>query len=410
MTALETLRRQNQRKSANWGARREKLLKRSNLCRHPPGNLAQRFVASRNRSHSTTTPIEIDATTLAVIQFAVNDLLETSAPVTVLSLANALVGDANVLDVHAQANAANDLLVLQQQQEEEPEPTFRGFWPRPRRRRRTKTDPQVQRKYELMHALHQLEQRAGAALDEIASWEDARNVLETVLVLPEDADETSNTAPNENDNDNNDDDLLDFQKRLQQIKLSSSKTIGLRPSQHHWQQILANKQSSSLLRSVEELQREKEKLLQQEIRPEPPEWKQIREQQLAQERAAEARARAAALLRPLTDDELDRIHDAWSHGDDEDVLAQTDQDVCLRKSLRTLQPGTWLNDEAIHYFLVTLSGRDEGLCRSSKDGRKRCHFFKSFFMTKLRNEYDAQNLGEYSYKNVKRWSKKVPGA
>ena len=55
-----------------------------------------------------------------------------------------------------------------------------------------------------------------------------------------------------------------------------------------------------------------------------------------------------------------------------------------------------------------LAKRDEELCRINPD-RKRCHFFKSFFMTKLLNEGHAEKDGEYEYRNVKRWSKKVPG-
>ena len=34
----------------------------------------------------------------------------------------------------------------------------------------------------------------------------------------------------------------------------------------------------------------------------------------------------------------------------------------------------------------------------------RCHFFNSFFISKLLDE-----AGGYSFKNVKRWSRKVPG-
>lgn len=50
-----------------------------------------------------------------------------------------------------------------------------------------------------------------------------------------------------------------------------------------------------------------------------------------------------------------------------------------------------------------LSRRDEKLCEKEK-GRRRSHFFKSFFITKLLDE-----AGGYRYQNVKRWSKKVPG-
>jgi Ulp1 family protease len=81
-----------------------------------------------------------------------------------------------------------------------------------------------------------------------------------------------------------------------------------------------------------------------------------------------------------------------------------------RYSLRTLRPYEWLNDEVIHYFLVTLQRRDVQLCQEQQ-GRKRTHFFKSFFMTKLLDEGNVNPAldGTYCYNNVKRWSKKVPG-
>ena len=66
--------------------------------------------------------------------------------------------------------------------------------------------------------------------------------------------------------------------------------------------------------------------------------------------------------------------------------------------------------QVIHYFLIMLTKRDEQLC-NEEPSRKRCHFFKSFFMTKVLNEghSDSSKNGKYDYKNVKRWSKKVPG-
>jgi Ulp1 family protease len=70
----------------------------------------------------------------------------------------------------------------------------------------------------------------------------------------------------------------------------------------------------------------------------------------------------------------------------------------------------WLNDEVIHYFLIMLANRDEEMCRNDPN-RKRSHFFKSFFITKLLNEGHANPAmdGKYQYTNVKRWSKQVPG-
>jgi len=121
-----------------------------------------------------------------------------------------------------------------------------------------------------------------------------------------------------------------------------------------------------------------------------------------------ARERAASLLRALSPEELARINTAMRTGDDEDVLAKTGIDTCNRHSLKTLLPGTWVNDEAIHYFLVMLAKQDAQLCTNDPK-RCRSHFFKSFFMTQLRNDYSADNPGEYTYQNVKHWSKKVPG-
>ena len=50
-----------------------------------------------------------------------------------------------------------------------------------------------------------------------------------------------------------------------------------------------------------------------------------------------------------------------------------------------------------------LARRDAELAARSQ-GRKRCHFFKSAFITKLIDE-----SGGYKYANVERWSRRVPG-
>ena len=100
----------------------------------------------------------------------------------------------------------------------------------------------------------------------------------------------------------------------------------------------------------------------------------------------------------------------YGEGPPGEILARVGTDSVQRQSMHRLQPGEWLNDEAIHYFYVMLSKRDEELCRLDPK-RKRSHFFKSFFMTKLLNEgnADPSKDGQYEYKNVKRWSKHVPG-
>ena len=114
-------------------------------------------------------------------------------------------------------------------------------------------------------------------------------------------------------------------------------------------------------------------------------------------------------MRPFTEEEQERIHSAmFGYGSEEDVIAQDGADSVLRRSMHTLQPGQWLNDEVIHYFYLMLARRDAEMSKLDPS-KKRSHFFKSFFMTKLLNEGDATKDGEYEYRNVKRWSKKVPG-
>ena len=132
-----------------------------------------------------------------------------------------------------------------------------------------------------------------------------------------------------------------------------------------------------------------------------------KEQEERERKEKEAKEAASKLLRPLTNQEQCIVQDAvyGYGGSDNDILAQGDNDSVLRKSMRTLKQGCWLNDEVIHYFYLMLSRRDEQRCMDKKDDggvRRRSHFFKSFFLTKL---FDEGGSEVYRYANVKRWSK-----
>ena len=114
-------------------------------------------------------------------------------------------------------------------------------------------------------------------------------------------------------------------------------------------------------------------------------------------------------MRPLTDDEQEIVRNAmFGIGPEHEVIAQVGTDSVQRGSIQRLQPGEWLNDEVIHYFYVMLALRDAEMC-AQDSSRKRCHFFKSFFMTKMLNEGHGTMDGQYQYSNVRQWSKKVPG-
>ena len=118
---------------------------------------------------------------------------------------------------------------------------------------------------------------------------------------------------------------------------------------------------------------------------------------------------AADLLRALSHDDVARIESAMFDGPSYEVLWKGDDQLsCRRRSLQTLAPGTWLDDDIIHSYLHLLSVRDAQLC-SDDSTRKRSHFFKSFFTTLLLSIGHNSEPGEYCYKNVRRWSEKVPG-
>lgn len=126
----------------------------------------------------------------------------------------------------------------------------------------------------------------------------------------------------------------------------------------------------------------------------------------------EALESATKLMRPFTDEEQRTVNAAVRGvGPESEVLARHDADSVQRGSMQTLEYGTWLNDEVINYFLkICLAKRDEALC-AKQPGRKRSHFFNSFFVQTMFDEKNnnAALRGKYNYKNVKRWGKKVPG-
>ena len=68
----------------------------------------------------------------------------------------------------------------------------------------------------------------------------------------------------------------------------------------------------------------------------------------------------------------------------------------------------WRSD---HFFMQNvLTKRDEILCKQ-QPGRKRSHFFNTFFVQSLFNEKDTNITlrGKYNYASVRRWGSKVPG-
>mmetsp|Transcript_368 Transcript_368/g.614 ORF Transcript_368/g.614 Transcript_368/m.614 type:complete len:572 (-) Transcript_368:78-1793(-) len=148
-----------------------------------------------------------------------------------------------------------------------------------------------------------------------------------------------------------------------------------------------------------------EKRIEEEIRKREEE-EELKRRKEEEKRMEDAEKAARSLLRPLTDEENDIVKEAlWGSGPLDQKLATSSKDSVQRQSMHTLRPGEWLNDEVIHYFFMVLAKRDEALS-SANTQRRRSHFFMSFFLTKL---FDEGCTNKYTYNNVKRWSKNVPG-
>jgi len=124
-----------------------------------------------------------------------------------------------------------------------------------------------------------------------------------------------------------------------------------------------------------------------------------------------ARDYAMKLMRPFTAEEQTVVEDALKDGPPKEILAKQGADSVQRGSMQTLCRGQWLNDEVINYFLkICLVRRDKKMC-TTDTGRRRSHFFSSFFIQKMFDEKseDPELRGRYNFDNVKEWSKKVPG-
>lgn len=373
---------------------------------------------------------------------------ELSYPMTLYTLMDQMMASETVMDMHANPS-------LEEHEEElgsiATGNLFHSF-------RRLSVDPQKRQKG-LKRAFSELQSSVGSVTLKIYSWQEAKANLSSVLQMPSDTDdnklvlrETTKSKRYERIN------LSRSGNRKKSIK-ADTRNFGLRrylafikksdkynrsfASESKWKQITQMKvpepidsirkleenedlvsesnaagasagkeeiivsvteKMDKLLRSrAEEAEREaraKERAEQERIE------REMQEKEEEEKRKAEALKAASKLLRELTEEEHEMVHDAlYGAGPESEKLAATDTDSVQRKSMRTLRPAQWVNDEVITFFYKMLAARDEALS-SANPGRKRSHFFTSFFITKL---FDEGCTNEYCYKNVKRWSKKVPG-
>ena len=121
------------------------------------------------------------------------------------------------------------------------------------------------------------------------------------------------------------------------------------------------------------------------------------------------------LLRPVNNEEQEMVLNALLNDDSvdlEDTLVSNGSESVKRKSMITLRPKTWLNDEIISYYLkVALKKRDDFFCEQDSN-RKRNYFYNSYFMQNLLDEYndiDPNCRGIYNYAKVSTWGRKCHG-
>jgi len=104
--------------------------------------------------------------------------------------------------------------------------------------------------------------------------------------------------------------------------------------------------------------------------------------------------------KPVDESELQTIRDILRNRNGQTiVIDKFNIDITISK-ITCLRPNTWLNDEIVNFYMCMLQERDQKLCAASNGARLPSHYFNSFFIAKL-----LEN-GQYTYNNVKRWSKK----
>jgi len=102
-----------------------------------------------------------------------------------------------------------------------------------------------------------------------------------------------------------------------------------------------------------------------------------------------------------TDAEKSELLKFTRRPEDEAVFKHEASKVKLMgRDLARLAPGSWLNDETINLFMRLLQERDTRIHeRSDAADFAKCHFFNSFFLTKLYKGADG-----YDYNAVRRWT------
>lgn len=385
--------------------------------KHQPDVPLQSPIQKLLSGNDTSDPIDINFETAKAMEVEFLDLLSSKADVSVMAMANALAGSRKVMDCHGSLRAKQNPLKFITKSL-----GFLSFRPS------KMNEDSLKLRYELINAFNRLEKQPNSTSKTLSSWEDAKQVLSSIIKFPSQDEDGDNDTQDDRLEQIEDDPAEKYVKQLDDVFRSDQRESLSYTSK--WKQVASYRIPSKLgddqeqptteisgyKSSMEEA--DKKFILETNIAADCLETrlksrtlKEMEERLLEAEREEEARERASSLMRELTEEESEIVEEAiYGGGAPGDVVAMTGTDSVQRSSIQTLQPGQWLGDEVISYFYLMLAKRDEDLCQQDPS-RKRSHFFKSFFITKLLNEGHANPAmeGQYEYRNVKRWSKKVPG-
>jgi len=129
------------------------------------------------------------------------------------------------------------------------------------------------------------------------------------------------------------------------------------------------------------------------------------------------------IMEPLTKEEEEKInkiiedneHNSLSTDtfvkseDGKDKVSWGAMKVLLNNNEKADDFEKWVNDEVVNFYCcVYLANQDTERCKR-ESGRKRSHFFASYFYSSLTNAHSTHSRGTYDFEAVKRWIKKVPG-
>jgi len=394
----------------------------------PTATLSVTSFQARNSPESVDRKIEIKATTLSIIRYEFLDLLHSASnqKCTVLAMANALAQSQSCLESHSKVNNEGNRFL----------PLLFKF---PGRSKKFEKES-MRLRYELIGAFNWLEKHPSSRNKVVSSWEEAKKCLENVLCFPNDHTPAALEIKNSHDSGIQSDSRSIAKKHEEFLEVETEKIKEIANNSPvtnmKWKQIASYPDEQRYVDKVRIKRHEIEEgeyldtLIRKEsidkadlhfnarIQTADELEKQLRKKVAVEEfvteleeriKTEEAERRASSLMRLFNEEEQEIIRDAiYGYGHDEEIVAQSGTDSVQRASMQTLKPGEWLNDEIIHHFYLMLSKRDEELCMNDPT-RQRSHFFKSFFITKVLNEGNASCDGKYEYRNVKRWSKKVPG-